>query len=42
MHIVKAHASLSFPFRSVDAYTYSAGLYPLYYNPLIEQFRNFP
>ena len=42
MHVVKARASLSFPFRSIDAYTYSAGLYPLYYNPLVEQFRNFP
>ena len=42
MHVVKARASLSFPFRSVDAYTYSAGLYPLYYNPLVEQFRAFP
>ncbi len=42
MHIVRARAKLSFPFRSVDAYTYSAGLYPLYYNPLVEQFRPFP
>lgn len=42
MHVVKARASLSFPFRSIDAYTYSAGLYRLYYNPLVEQFRAFP
>ena len=42
MHVVKARASLSFPFRSIDAYTYSAGLYPLYYNPIVEGFRNFP
>lgn len=42
MHVVRARASLSFPFRAIDAYTYSAGLYPLYYNPLTEQFRNFP
>ena len=42
MHVVRARASLSFPYRSIDAYTYSAGLYPLYYNPLTEQFRNFP
>lgn len=42
MHVVRARAELSYPFRRVDAYTYSAGLYPLYYNPVIEQFRPFP
>lgn len=42
MHVVRARAALSVPFRRVDAYTYSAGLYPLYYNPVVEQFRPFP
>ena len=40
-HVVRARAAFSFPFRAIEAYTYSVGLYRPYTNSTVE-FRPFP